>query len=152
MTNQRLPTVREFMDKYVDTLSPETDIMDAVDFLLEKRVTGALVAKGKAELVGILTESDCLKLLTLGGADHDAPKGKVKDFMTSAVETIPPTMDIYYVAGLFMIKNFRRFPVVEDGRIVGAITQFDVLRAVQRGLTGISANRPSAARTLAGAV
>lgn len=152
MTIQRLPTVREFMDKYVDTLSPETDIMDAVDFLLEKRVTGALVAKGKTELVGILTESDCLKLLTLGGADHDAPRGKVKDFMTSAVETIPPTMDIYYVAGLFMIKNFRRFPVVEDGCIVGAITQFDVLRAVQRGLTALSANRPSGARTLAGAV
>jgi CBS domain-containing protein len=139
------------MDKYVDTLSPETDIMDAVDFLLEKRVTGALVANSKRELVGILTESDCLKLLTLGGADHAVPKGKVKDFMTSAVETIPPTMDIYYVAGLFMTKNFRRFPVVEDGRvIVGAITQFDVLRAVQRGLADLSPNRPSAAKILAG--
>jgi CBS domain-containing protein len=152
MTIQRLPTVREFMDKFVDTLAPETDIMEAVDFLLEKRVTGALVANSKGELVGILTESDCLKLLTLGGADHEAPKGKVKDFMTSEVETIPPTMDIYYVAGLFMLKDFRRFPVVEDGRIVGAITQFDVLRAVQRGLAGLSPNRPSGVKTLAGAV
>lgn len=149
MTIQRLPTVREFMDKYVDTLSPETDIWDAVDFLLEKRVTGALVADGKGKLVGILTESDCLKLLTLGGPDHDAPKGKVKDFMTSAVESIPPTMDIYYVAGLFLSKNFRRLPVVEDGRIVGAVTQFDILRAVQRGLAGMTM-RPSAARAMAG--
>ncbi|MGP1679166.1 MAG: CBS domain-containing protein [Burkholderiales bacterium] len=98
MTIRHLPTVREFMDKYVDTLSPETDIWDAVDFLLEKRVTGAPVAN-KGKLVGILTESDCLKLLTLGGPDHDAPKGKVKDFMTAAVESVPPTMDIYYVAG-----------------------------------------------------
>lgn len=136
MTVQRLPTVREFMDKFVDTLSPDTDIWDAVDFLLEKRITGAPVANNKGKLVGILTESDCLKLLTLGGADHDAPKGKVKDFMTTAVETIPPTMDIYYVAGLFLTKNFRRLPVVEDGHIVGAITQFDILRAVQRGLAG----------------
>ncbi|HUY02416.1 MAG TPA: CBS domain-containing protein [Rhodocyclaceae bacterium] len=149
MTIQRLPTVREFMDKYVDTLSPETDIWDAVDFLLEKRVTGAPVADSKGKLVGILTESDCLKLLTLGGADHEAPKGKVKDFMTSAVESIPPTMDIYYVAGLFLTKNFRRLPVVEDGRIVGAITQFDILRAVQRGLAGLT-NSPSGARELAG--
>jgi len=149
MTIQRLPTVREFMDKYVDTLSPETDIWDAVDFLLEKRVTGAPVADSKGKLVGILTESDCLKLLTLGGADHEAPKGKVKDFMTSAVESIPPTMDIYYVAGLFLTKNFRRLPVVEDGRVVGAITQFDILRAVQRGLAGLT-NSPSGARELAG--
>ncbi len=130
-----LPTVREFMDRYVDTLSPETDIMEAVDFLLEKRITGAPVARGKGELIGILTEFDCLKVLTLGDEHHEAPRGKVKDFMSSNVQTIPPTMDIYYAAGLFMSVPFRRFPVVEDGRIVGAITRFDILRAVQRGLS-----------------
>jgi CBS domain-containing protein len=41
-------------------------------------------------------------------------------------------MDIYYCAGLFMNVSFRRFPVVESGRIVGAITRFDLLRAVRR--------------------
>jgi CBS domain-containing protein len=132
---RRLPIVREFMDRYVDTLSPETDIMDAVDFLLEKRVTGAPVANSKGELVGMLTELDCLKLLALGDAKaHEAPKGKVKDFMTTDVQTIPSTMDVYYAAGLFMNVPYRRFPVVEHGRIVGAITRFDILRAVQRGL------------------
>jgi CBS domain-containing protein len=54
--------------------------------------------------------------------------------MTSDVQTIPPTMDIYYCAGLFMNVSFRRFPVVENGRIVGAITRFDLLRAVRRSL------------------
>ena len=141
MTIRSLPTVREFMDKYVETLSPETDIMEAVDFLLEKRVTGALVTDGKGELVGILTEFDCLKLLTLGGPDHEVPKGTVKNFMTSEVRTIPPTMDIYYAAGLFMSEKFRRFAVVERGRIVGAITLFDILRAVQRGLAELLPDR-----------
>ena len=136
MNVRRLPTVREFMDKYVETLSPDTDLMEAVDFLLEKRVTGAIVTGAKGELVGMLTEFDCLKILTLGGPDHDAPKGKVRDFMSSDVQTIPPTMDIYYAAGLFMSAKVRRFPVVEEGRIVGAITRFDILRAVQRGLAG----------------
>jgi CBS domain-containing protein len=143
MNIRHLPTVREFMDRFVDTLSPETEIMDAVDFLLEKRVTGALVANSEGELVGILTEFDCLKLLALGGADCEIPAGKVKDFMTAEVQTIPPTMDIYYAAGLFMNKDFRRFPVVENGRIVGAITRFDVLRAVQRGLAGFRPKRSS---------
>ncbi len=142
MTIHHLPTVRQFMDKYVETLSPETDIMEAVDFLLEKRVTGALVTNSKGELVGILTEFDCLKLLTLGGADHQIPKGTVKDFMTADVRSIPPTMDIYYVAGLFMSERFRRFPVVEHGRIVGAVTRFDILRAVQRGLEEFLPDRP----------
>jgi CBS domain-containing protein len=134
MTTRRLPAVREFMDRYVETVSPDTDIMEAVDFLLEKRVTGAPVANSKGELVGMLTEFDCLKILTLGDAHHDAPRGKVKDFMTSKVQTVPPGMDIYYCAGLFMNVSFRRFPVVENGRIVGAITRFDLLRAVRRSL------------------
>jgi CBS domain-containing protein len=129
---RRLPTVREFMDRHVQTIPPDADIMDAVDFLLEKRVTGALVADSKGKLVGILTEFDCLRLLTHGDERAEAPSGKVRDFMTSEVQTIPPTMDIYYCAGLFMNVSFRRFPVVESGRIVGAITRFDLLRAVRR--------------------
>jgi CBS domain-containing protein len=134
MTTRHLPTVREYMDKYVETISPEMDIMEAVDFLVEKRVTGALVANTKGQLVGILTEYDCLRLLTLGGPEHEVPRGAVKDFMTADVQTIPPTMDVYFAAGLFMSGKFRRFPVVDNGRIVGAITRFDILRAVQRGL------------------
>ena len=55
--------------------------------------------------------------------------------MTAKVQTIPPTMDIYCCAGLFANVAFRRFPVVEDGRLVGAITRFDLLRAVHRYLT-----------------
>lgn len=137
MTIRHLPTVREYMEKFVTTLSSETDIMEAVDFLLEKRVTGALVTNRKGELAGILTEFDCLKLLTLGGPDSAPPKGTVSTYMTPDVQTIPPTMDIYYAAGLFMSVKFRRFPVVEHGRIVGAITRFDIMRAVQRGLTGL---------------
>jgi CBS domain-containing protein len=130
----RLPTVREFMDRHVQTISPDLDIMNAVDFLLEKRVTGAIVADGKGKLAGILTEFDCLRLLTHGDARGEAPRGKVRDFMTAQVQTIPPTMDIYYCAGLFMDVSFRRFPVVEDGKLVGAITRFDLLRAVHRYL------------------
>lgn len=131
----RLPIVRDFMDHYVETISPEMSIMEAVDFLLEKRVTGALVTDSQRQLEGILTELDCLKLLTLGDdAHHDAPRGKVKDYMMTDVQTIPPTMDIYYCAGLFMNVPFRRFPVVDNGRIVGAITRFDLLRAVRRSL------------------
>jgi CBS domain-containing protein len=135
MTTRHLPTVRDFMDRYVETISPEMDIMAAVDFLLEKRVTGALVANAERELVGILSEVDCLKLLTLGDdARHEVPKGKVKDYMNANVQTIPPTMDIYYCAGLFMNVAFRRFPVVDGRRIVGAITRFDLLRAVRQSL------------------
>ena len=136
----RLPTVREFMDRHVQTVSPELGIMEAVDFMLEKRVTGALVTDSKGKLVGIVTEYDCLRLLTHGDQRGQTPRGKVKDYMSAAVQSIPPTMDIYYCAGLFMNVSFRRFPVVEEGRLVGAITRFDLLRAVHRYLGPVAAD------------
>ena len=130
---RKLPTVREYMDRYVDTIRPDMEVLDAVDFLLAKRITGVPVVGAGGELIGILTETDCLKLLAKG-ADHDLPRGRVADFMTREVETVPSRMDIYYAAGLFLKVSYRRLPVVDDGRLVGAITRFDILRAIASGL------------------
>lgn len=49
MNMHHLPLVLEFMDNHVDTLSPETDIMVAVKFLLQKRVASAPVVDSKGE-------------------------------------------------------------------------------------------------------
>ncbi len=128
-----LPIVRDYMDTVVQTLSPETEILDAVDFLLEKHVTGAPVVDEENRVVGILTEKDCLHLLA-AGSDADIPQGTVADFMTTEVQTIPPNMNVYFCAGLFLNTTVRRFPIVEDGKLVGAITRFDILRAIQKNL------------------
>jgi len=128
-----LPKVRDFMDTVVQTLNPQTQILDAVDFLLAKHVTGAPVVDDQNRVVGILTEKDCLNLLA-AGSDADVPRGTVADFMTTEVQTIPPGMNVYFCAGLFLNTTVRRFPVVEDGKLVGAITRFDILRAIQKNL------------------
>ncbi len=128
-----LPKVRDYMDTVVQTLKPETQILDAVDFLLKNHVTGAPVVDGEYRVVGILTEKDCLNLLA-AGSDADVPQGAVSDFMTKEVQTIPPGMNVYFCAGLFLNTTVRRFPVVEGGKLVGAITRFDILRAIQKNL------------------
>lgn len=130
----RLPVVRDHMDRHVPTLRPETKILDAVGFLLEKKVTGAPVVDKSGRLVGMLTEKDCLRLVA-AGVGGELPRGTVADIMTRDPESIPPDMDVYYVAGLFLQRDFRRFPVVEDGKLVGAITRFDILRVIQANLT-----------------
>lgn len=132
----KLPIVREHMDRHVATLRPETDILDAVAFLLEKRVTGAPVVDKTGRLVGILTEKDCLRLIA-AGIDGDLPRASVASIMTPNPEFIPPDMDVYYVAGLFLKRDFRRFPVVEDGKLVGAITRFDILRVIRANLSAL---------------
>jgi CBS domain-containing protein len=127
----KLPTVRKYMDTSLDCIAPEMDIRDAVDFLLEHRVTGAPVVKD-GELVGILSEKDCLRLLT---QEEGAHRGTVADYMIRNVVTIPSTMDIYFAAGIFLKNTFRRMPVVDGRRVVGQITRRDILRAIKRNLT-----------------
>jgi CBS domain-containing protein len=121
------------MDTVVHCLAPEQSILDAVDFLLKHRITGAPVVDASGRLVGMLSERDCLKLLAKG-IDGQVPHGSVADFMTSEITAIPPDMDIYYAAGLFLGSTVRRFPVVEEGKLVGAITRFDILRVIQANL------------------
>ena len=129
----QLPIVRDHMDTHVYTVHPETEILDAVGLLLEHRVTGAPVIDHEGHLVGMLTEKDCLKLIATG-AEANRPHGTVADFMTTAVTTISPDTDVYYAAGLFLHQGFRRFPVIEAGRLVGAITRFDILRVIHAKL------------------
>ena len=130
----KLPLVRDHMDRHVATLRPETDILDAIGLLLEKHVTGAPVVDKSGRLVGILTEKDCLRLVA-AGVGGSLPRGSVATFMSPNPETIPPDMDVYFAAGLFLKRTFRRFLVVEDGKLVGAITRFDILRVIQANLS-----------------
>jgi len=125
-----VPRVRDYMDKVVHTLRPETDVLDAVDMLLEHHVTGAPVVNDANEVVGFLSEKDLLRVIATG-VDNDAPRGKVGDFMTKDVRTVTPNMNIWFCAGMFLNDFVRRFPVVEDGKLVGAITRFDILRGVR---------------------
>ena len=129
---ESFPKISEYMDTSVPTLSAETQIMAAVDFLLQHHVTGAPVVDPSGRLVGMITETDLLRLLTEGSQGEPAAEATVAEFMTTDVITVSPAVDIYYVAGTFIANRFRRLPVVEDGKIVGAITRYDLLRVVRK--------------------
>ncbi len=134
MTKQVL-SVSDVMAKKLHTLRKDTPILDAVDFLLKHRVSGAPVVTADMELVGIISEKDCLKVVA-EGVDYQIPTGDVSQFMTRDVYSIPADMDVYFAAGLFLQKPFRRFPVVEDGKLVGQVSRRDILTAIKRLLPG----------------
>lgn len=132
----KLPVVRDYMvpRNQLHVVGPDLPILSAIDILLGRRVSGApVVDPASDELVGILSEKDCLALLATGKA-HDLPTGFVKDFMTVNVFTIIPKMDIYYAAGLFMKHDYRRFPVVENNRLLGQVSRRDIMRACRQHL------------------
>ncbi len=127
----KLPLVRDYMTKKVRTLRPETPIVDAVDLLVKHAISGAPVVDGENRVVGMLSEKDCLPLLAKG-VNHAPPEGTVSEFMAADPAILPPDMDLYYAAGVFMKKIYRRFPVVENGKLVGVISRRDILRAIHK--------------------
>ena len=85
-----------------------------------------------ASPLALFTETDLLKLITEGIHGEPPTEETVAEYMTTDVITVSPDVDIYYVAGMFLTNKFRRLPVVDEGRIVGAITRFDLLRVVRK--------------------
>jgi CBS domain-containing protein len=65
----------------------------------------------------------------LSAAYHDDLGGTVGELMTRTVETVDVDMGIVELAERFLKTSVRRYPVLDDGRLVGQISRRDVLRA-----------------------
>jgi CBS domain-containing protein len=129
------PTVADYMATRLTTLTPETDIMKAMSVLLDKGVSAAPVVDDRGRLVGILSKRDCLKV-AFTASYHQEWGGKVKDFMSSEVETIEAEADIVQAARRFLDGPHRVFPVMRAGRLAGMISRRDILEALREQWRG----------------
>lgn len=136
-----MPSVLDCMDRQTHAVHAHNNLYEVIGTLIDMSVTGAPVIDDDERVVGMITEAECLKLLS-EGSDAAAPHGTVGDFMTDAV-TVRPDMDIYYVAGLFNTHpNCRRFAVVDaDEKLVAVVTRKDILRVVHGRLMSSQAVR-----------
>jgi CBS domain-containing protein len=111
------------------TLSPTTSILEAARCLVEKRISGAPVVDQQGNLVGLLSEKDCMRIALQAGYHSDAA-GTVEEYMHKEVKTVDAEKNIIDVAMMFIEDDYRRYPVIKDGRLVGQISRRDVLRAL----------------------
>lgn len=121
--------VRDYMVRRLITLRPETEILQALQIFVQNGIGGAPVVDQAGRLVGILTEKDCMRV-ALHATYHSEYAGLVRDFMVESVVTISPDEGIIQVAERFLAEKYHRYPVVEDGELVGQISRRDVLRAL----------------------
>lgn len=123
--------VRDYMTGKLVTFSPETDVLDAIHGLVQNGIAGAPVVDDEGNLLGMLSELDCMKVALHAGY-HGQWGGPVRDYMTADTVTVDADMNIIDLAQRFVDTGFRRFPVVKDQRLVGQISRRDVLRALQQ--------------------
>lgn len=128
--NPKSALVRDYMARHLVTFRADTDVLDAIHDLVKHRVAGAPVVDDHGELIGMLSELDCMKV-ALDASYYSERGGPVSDYMTPDVETIDADMSIVDLAVRFVDSKYRRFPVMKDDRLVGQVSRRDVLRALQ---------------------
>lgn len=123
-------SVKDYMSGDILCFSPDGNVLDAIHQLVVHHVSGAPVVDHLGNIVGILSEKDCMRV-ALTASYHEEAGGKVEEYMTRDVKTIEADASLVEVAELFMQTPYRRFPVVEDTRLVGQISRHDVLKALE---------------------
>ena len=123
-------TARQCMSAPVVTVDPDMDVVAAMQVLLTHRISGVPVVDQQGSLVGILTERDCLKTVIIAGYHGECACGTVSDYMTHDVASVDVNESLVDVAERFVNTKFRRYPVLDEQRLVGIISRRDVVRAV----------------------
>lgn len=144
---RKIPTARDCMSTWFVTLAPEMDVYEAIDVLAAKRASGAPVLDEAGELLGILTEKDCLRVMS-NAAYGELAGGTVADYMSPVKVAITADMDLFSVAREFLATNFAILPVLEKGKPVGRISRQDMLRAIHQLHEAIEAEKAREEETL----
>ncbi len=125
--------VKDYMTRRLITFSPEQSVEQVIEILIKNKISGGPVVNDKQELIGIISEGDCLKQIS-DSRYYNMPMAQdnVESRMIKNVETIDGNMNIFDAANKFLETKRRRFPIVENGKLVGQISQKDILKAAIR--------------------
>ncbi len=122
--------VSDFMTRDLITFKPEQKVISVVEMLIKYKISGGPVVNDKNELVGIISEGDCLKQIS-ESRYYNMPMDDdtVEMRMIKNVDTIDGNMNVFDAANIFLESKHRRFPIIQDGKLIGQISQKDILKA-----------------------
>ena len=129
MAQSKMPVAADLMENVRITLSPRSSLLEAIAQLAEGGMSAAPVVDEDDCLLGILTEKDCLRILSLS-AFYRPYDGQVSDYLSTLNRHIETDMDLFRIAELFLENNFPMLPVVREGKLVGCITRQHVLHGI----------------------
>jgi CBS domain-containing protein len=141
--------VADIMTKEVKSISPDTNVIEALDLLFEMEISGLPVIDERGKLVGMFTEKDILTGILPSYMEkvgsfiyQDNPKAlkqkiinmrgvKVKEMMRRNVITVNEGANLCEVARVMLIQKARRLPVLnEAGEVVGIVSRGDIVKAL----------------------
>jgi CBS domain-containing protein len=134
-SNAQYGTIREFMVPLSKMIifKPDQPIQEVISTIIDKKIAGAPVLDDQDHLVGMISEKDCLRII-VDQAYYNMPAETRKgaDYMTPKVQTLTPDTNIVDAAIEFLNSPIRRFPVVENGVLIGQVSRRHILRAAEQ--------------------
>ena len=118
--------VKDVMVKNVVTVEAEATVREAAK-LMNKHDIGCLVVMKSRKPVGTVTERDMLKRVLL--KSKDPRKTKVSKITSKPLVVGGPQNDIRDAVRLMVEGKIKKFPVVEDGHVLGLVTLTDIVRS-----------------------
>ena len=119
---------KEIMTTDVISTTKEIPIYEAMELLVNNEITGMPVVDDEMNLVGVITEKDCLRMFY---ADEEGENKTVRDFMTHPAVYYNENDSLKTICDFMMINYFRRIPVTtKKGKVVGILSRPDVIKYI----------------------
>jgi predicted transcriptional regulator len=124
--------ISKYMATDLVTFTPDVDVIEVIRIFLQKNISGAPVLNENKEIVGLIDDKDCLRLL-IDSVYHNepVPNIKVQSYMTSVMKVIDMDANVVDAARIFLETKYKRLLVVnKEGKLIGQISRADILKAI----------------------
>ncbi len=123
--------VRDVMHKDLKTIGRDASLLDAAKEMA-KTGTGSLVVEAKApgSPVGIITRKDIVGAYSKGTKGKNLKEVKVGEVAATPMMIVSPGTEIHHAARIMAKANVRRLGVYDGDKIVGIISNSDILKAI----------------------
>ena len=133
-TNKKVeqPTVlvKDIMTTNLVLFTVEQSIHEVMNSLIKNKISGGPVVDDRGKLIGVISEADCMKEVSDSRYFNMPILDKtVGHFMTKEVETLPASMTLFDAASRFHQTSRRRFPVLDNNKLVGQVSRKDIVIA-----------------------
>jgi CBS domain-containing protein len=120
-------------------IAPSTPLSKAIEVMKKDEGGCAIVCETDGRVVGIFTERDLLTKIVGKETDDNAP---VSNWMSPVVATLAPDATLGDVVAIMNDKGYRNIPLVKDGKLVGSVSVFDVIRYLAESYPQTTMNLP----------
>tara|TARA_Y100000389_G_C17165982_1_gene366775 strand:- start:64 stop:528 length:465 start_codon:yes stop_codon:yes gene_type:complete len=122
--------VKDIMTTNLILFTIDQSIHEVMNSFIKNKISGGPVVDDRGKLIGVISEADCMKEISDSRYFNMPILDKtVGHFMTKKVETLPASMTLFDAASRFHDTSRRRFPVLENGKLVGQISRKDIVIA-----------------------